>query len=87
MVKTHRTFQPAVNLDCLWNLVGEQVLTEAKSRKDGKAPIIDVTNYGFSKVIGRGNLPKVPVVVRAKFFSKGAEKKIKDVGGAVELRA
>ena len=42
---------------------------------------------GIFKVLGKGELPKQPVVVRAKFISKLAEKKIKEVGGAVQLIA
>ena len=51
------------------------------------APVIDVTKYGLSKVLGKGQLPEQPVVVKAKFFSKLAEKKIKEVGGACVLTA
>ena len=36
---------------------------------------------GFFKVLGKGNLPDQPVIVKAKFFSKTAEEKIKAVGG------
>jgi len=42
---------------------------------------------GIFKVLGKGTLPPQPVVVKAKFFSKLAEKKIKDVGGACILVA
>jgi large subunit ribosomal protein L27Ae len=38
-------------------------------------------------VLGKGQLPQQPIVVKAKFISKLAEKKIKEVGGAVELVA
>jgi large subunit ribosomal protein L27Ae len=38
-------------------------------------------------VLGKGNLPKQPVIVKARFFSKVAEKKIKEVGGASVLTA
>ena len=41
------------------------------------AAVIDVTKYGVFKVLGKGQLPSQPVVVKAKFFSKLAEKKIK----------
>jgi large subunit ribosomal protein L27Ae len=51
------------------------------------APVIDVTKHGLSKVLGKGQLPSQPVVVKAKFFSKLAEKKIKEVGGACVLTA
>lgn len=42
---------------------------------------------GYYKVLGKGNLPKTPVIVKAKFFSKSAEEKIKSVGGACVLQA
>ena len=37
---------------------------------------------GVFKVLGKGELPQQPVIVKAKFFSKLAEKKINAVGGA-----
>lgn len=52
-----------------------------------KAPVIDVTSAGFFKVLGKGLLPKQPVIVKAKNFSKSAERKIKAVGGACVLVA
>ncbi len=48
---------------------------------------IDVTKHGIFKVLGKGQLPAQPVVVKAKFFSKLAEKKIKEAGGACVLVA
>lgn len=42
---------------------------------------------GFYKVLGRGDLPKQPVIVKAKFFSREAEEKIKAAGGACVLVA
>ena len=50
-------------------------------------PVIDVTQHGIFKVLGKGALPEQPLLVRAKYVSKLAEKKIKEVGGAVELVA
>ena len=40
-----------------------------------------------AQVLGKGQLPQQPMVVRAKFVSKLAEKKIKEAGGAVQLVA
>jgi large subunit ribosomal protein L27Ae len=37
--------------------------------------------------LGKGRLPNQPVVVKAKFFSKTAERRIKAVGGACVLVA
>ena len=42
---------------------------------------------GIFKVLGKGSLPEVPFVVKAKFFSALAEKKIKAAGGACVLVA
>jgi ribosomal protein L15 len=40
---------------------------------------------GFVKVMGKGALPKQPVIVKAKFFPIKAQKKIQDVGGVCIL--
>ena len=77
---------PIINLDKLWNLVGNEAREKA-AKDTSKAAVIDVTEYGIFKVLGKGELPKQPVVVRCKYVSKLAEKKIKEVGGAVELVA
>merc|ERR1712107_250363 len=52
-----------------------------------KAPVIDCTRAGFFKVLGKGALPKQPVIVKAIFFSRQVENKIKAVGGACILTA
>merc|ERR1739840_70107 len=73
-------------LDKLWSLVSEQ--TRVKYEKnDKKAPVIDISRAGYFKVLGRGLLPKQPVIVKARFFSRIAEEKIKAVGGACILTA
>jgi len=51
------------------------------------APVIDVVRAGYYKVLGKGHLPNQPVIVKAKFFSRSAEEKIKAVGGACVLVA
>jgi large subunit ribosomal protein L27Ae len=76
---------PVINVESLWTLVPEQIREQCKA--NGEAPILDVVNAGFFKVLGRGELAcDQPLIVRARFFSKDAEKKIKSVGGACELR-
>ena len=37
---------------------------------------------GVYKVLGKGAIPNQPVIVKAKFFSRKAEEKIKAAGGA-----
>jgi large subunit ribosomal protein L27Ae len=79
---------PTLNLDKLWTLVSDKVFEAAKAAKGtGKAPVIDVTKAGYFKVLGKGKLPEVPVIVKAKFFTKQAEARIRAVGGACLLVA
>ncbi|KAL4182932.1 hypothetical protein AMTRI_Chr11g152690 [Amborella trichopoda] len=53
----------------------------------GKAPLLDVTRYGYFKVLGKGELPPHPLVVKTKLVSKRAEKKIKEANSVVVLIA
>jgi large subunit ribosomal protein L27Ae len=82
----NKYFCPVINLDKLWTLVGEEGRLEA-AKDTAAAPVIDVTQHGYFKVLGKGQLPSQPVVVRAKFVSKLAEKKINEAGGVVQLVA
>jgi len=86
-LKRNMMHRPEINLDRLWTLVSDEILAKAKASKDGKAPVIDVTKCGFYKVLGKGSLPNIPVIVKAKHFSKTAETKIKQAGGACILVA
>ncbi|XP_059551294.1 large ribosomal subunit protein uL15-like [Myotis daubentonii] len=86
-LKRNQSFCPAVNLDKLWTLVSEQTRVNAAKSKTGAAPIIDVVRLGYYKVLGKGKLPKQPVIVKAKFFSRRAQEKIKGVGGTCVLAA
>lgn len=80
--KTQQKFHcPTINVDMLWSLVSEQTKANAATREDGKVPVIDCLKAGVYKVLGNGVLPKQAVIVKAKFFSKLAEKKIREVGG------
>mmetsp|Transcript_462 Transcript_462/g.1063 ORF Transcript_462/g.1063 Transcript_462/m.1063 type:complete len:148 (+) Transcript_462:115-558(+) len=83
---TNKDFCPTLNLDKLWSVVGEETRLQYKDKTD-VAPVIDLTQKGYFKLLGRGSLPKQPVIVKARFFSKCAERKIKSVGGACVLTA
>jgi len=81
-------FRPVINVDKLWSLVSDQTRHKyEKAKPDDVLPVIDVTRSGYFKVLGSGVLPKQPVIVKAKFFSKKAERKIKKVGGVCVLCA
>ncbi|XP_066275770.1 large ribosomal subunit protein uL15-like [Branchiostoma lanceolatum] len=85
-LKRNQQHCPAVNLDKLWTLVSDQT-RDVYAKKTDVAPVIDVVRAGYYKVIGKGRLPKQPVIVKAKFFSRRAEEKIKGVGGCCILVA
>ncbi|KAK3777122.1 hypothetical protein RRG08_055867 [Elysia crispata] len=85
---TNKFHCPTINVDKLWSLLSEQSRARYLEGKPlEKAPVIDVCQAGFYKVLGKGHLPNRPVIVKAKFFSKTAEKRIKEVGGACVLTA
>uniref|UniRef100_UPI00358E88D7 large ribosomal subunit protein uL15 n=1 Tax=Myxine glutinosa TaxID=7769 RepID=UPI00358E88D7 len=87
-LKRNQKFCPVLNLDRLWTLVSEDTRKELeKKKKDGTAAVIDVVKSGYYKVLGKGKLPRQPLIVKAKFFSRRAEQKIKAVGGACVLMA
>jgi ribosomal protein L15 len=72
----------------LWSLVPtEQRDAYLSGKKTDVAPVIDLLPLGYSKVLGKGRLPQIPVVVRARYVSRDAEEKIKAAGGVVELVA
>jgi large subunit ribosomal protein L27Ae len=79
-------FIPCINIDKLWTLVPGAEREKFASQSE-QAPVLDVTRAGYFKVLGRGHLPKQPIIVKAKYFSKTAEKRIKAAGGACVLTA
>lgn len=81
-------WRPVLNLDKLWTLVPEEKREEyLKNASASSAPVIDTLAAGYAKVLGKGRIPNVPVIVKARFVSKLAEEKIKAAGGVVELIA
>mmetsp|Transcript_45951 Transcript_45951/g.129965 ORF Transcript_45951/g.129965 Transcript_45951/m.129965 type:complete len:149 (-) Transcript_45951:128-574(-) len=79
-------YHPIINVDKLWSLVSEQTRLYYKEHTD-KAPVIDVVKAGYMKVTGKGILPEQPVIVKARYFTKEAEVKIKEAGGVCVLSA
>jgi large subunit ribosomal protein L27Ae len=78
----NRSHCPMLNLDMLWAQLPAGTLESVPA---GKAPVVDLTAFGYFKCGGKGRLPKQPIVVKAKMFTKMAERKIKSVGGACIL--
>ena len=69
-MKRNQNFCPIVNLDKLWILVSEQTWVNAAKNKTRVAPVIDVVQSGYHKVLGKGKLPEQLLIVKAKFFSR-----------------
>merc|ERR1711948_9442 len=82
----HGKVTPSINVERLWSLVSEQTRLYY-AENTGKAPVIDVMKAGYMKVLGKGVLPEQPLIVKARYFSKEAETKIKDAGGVCVLCA
>merc|ERR1712071_102284 len=84
-LKKNKCFCPTVNVDKLWSLVGEDVRKQYADKAE--APVIDCTAHGVDKVLAKGKLPDQKVIVKARFFSRQAEEKIKAAGGICVLSA
>jgi len=82
----NRKYSKPLNLEKLWQLAGPEAL-EASKNGGGKAPVIDITAHGYTKLMGKGVLPDLPIIVKARYFSNLAERKIRAAGGAVLLTA
>ncbi|VVT49069.1 60S ribosomal protein uL15 [Magnusiomyces paraingens] len=81
-------WRPVINVERLWTLVPEEKREKyLKESSSSAAPVIDTLALGYGKVLGKGALPKVPIIVKARFVSAEAEQKIKEAGGVVELVA
>ena len=84
-LKRNIHYRPSLNLDKIWSLVKKE--DRERAEKEKQTIQIDVTRLGYFKVLGKGQLPKTPLIIKAKFFSRKAEKRIKEAGGACVLTA
>jgi large subunit ribosomal protein L27Ae len=72
----------------LWSLVpAEQREKHLSGKSKDTAPVLDLLSLGYAKVLGKGRLPQVPIVIKARYVSALAEKKIKEAGGVIQLVA
>lgn len=74
-------YRPTINLDKLISLPEAQAEAPA-----GTVPVIDLVHLGKFKLLGKGRINK-PLIVKTRFVSALAEKKIKEAGGVVKLVA
>jgi len=82
----NRKYCDSINIDKVFSVAAEGTYDAAKSAPKGKAPVVDLVKAGYFKLLGGGQI-NVPVIVKAKYVSKIAEKKIVAAGGAVVLIA
>lgn len=71
----------------LWSLLPIELREKHLKGSADTAPVIDLTALGYAKLLGKGQLPKAPLVIRARYVSKLAESKITKAGGVIELVA
>lgn len=76
--KTIFKFKP-VNLDYLDEKAAELVNNDLAVEENGKI-VIDVTQLGYNKVLGKGTV-KRPLTVKSPKFSETAINKIEEAGG------
>ncbi|KUK75482.1 MAG: 50S ribosomal protein L15P [Methanobacterium sp. 42_16] len=76
--KTINRFR-TVNLDYLDDNA-EKLVERELAQKEGDTIIIDVTQLGYDKVLGKGKLSR-SLTIKAPHFSASAARKIEDNGG------
>eukprot|EP01062_Namystynia_karyoxenos_P002315 TRINITY_DN1082_c0_g1_i1.p2 TRINITY_DN1082_c0_g1~~TRINITY_DN1082_c0_g1_i1.p2 ORF type:complete len:149 (+),score=57.56 TRINITY_DN1082_c0_g1_i1:107-553(+) len=79
-VKSHK---PCVNICDLTAMIPEE---DKKQATGAKLPVLNLTSRGIFKVLGKGRL-SAPCIIKARFVSRIAERKVKQAGGAVVLTA
>jgi large subunit ribosomal protein L27Ae len=84
--KKNPDFCTTINVEKLWSLISEQQHPKQAETSD-KVPVIDTLASGFAKVLAKGRMPEGACVVKARYFSRRAEEKIKAAGGACVLIA
>ncbi|KZX17757.1 50S ribosomal protein L15 [Methanobrevibacter cuticularis] len=58
----------------------EKLVANGIATKEGDAIIIDVTDLGYNKVLGKGRLSRA-LTIKSPMFSASAEDKIQEAGG------
>ena len=82
--KANPVWKPTINLDQLMKLIPAEHRT-ATLTKGGEVPTVDLLSHGYAKLLGNGKAPAV--IVKARYVSALAERKLKKAGGAVVLQA
>eukprot|EP01060_Flectonema_neradi_P033519 TRINITY_DN564_c1_g1_i2.p1 TRINITY_DN564_c1_g1~~TRINITY_DN564_c1_g1_i2.p1 ORF type:complete len:145 (+),score=31.93 TRINITY_DN564_c1_g1_i2:43-477(+) len=81
--KKNPMVKPTCNVNQLNSMIPEKDVAAATGKK---VPVVDLTSQGIFKLLGKGFITK-PVIVKARFISRIAEKKLKKAGGACVVSA
>ncbi|VCW69671.1 unnamed protein product [Gulo gulo] len=76
-IKSNPSFCPTVNLDKLWTWISKYPWVNMARNKTRAALITHVVQSGYYGVLGQGELPKQPAIMKAKFSIMRAGEKIK----------
>lgn len=80
--KTIQEFKP-INLAYIDDEIDKLLANEVATKEDGQI-VLDVTDLGYNKVLGRGSLSNA-MLIKAPKFSKSAVSKIEEAGGVAEV--
>ncbi|MCD7781448.1 MAG: 50S ribosomal protein L15 [Methanosphaera sp.] len=80
--KTIDEYKP-VNLLFIDNEIDKLLDQEIATKEDGQI-VLDVTDLGYNKVLGKGNISSA-MTIRSPKFSKSAITKIEEAGGVAEI--
>lgn len=74
-----KNYCPIVNIDKTYSLFSQSDTINQNNSKS--LPLINLNDLSAFKILGKGKGPDIPVLIKAKFFSKKASKKILKSGG------
>eukprot|EP01057_Protomagalhaensia_wolfi_P003226 Protomagalhaensia_wolfi_Nauph_80__3225@NODE_3287_length_837_cov_1254_967419_g2578_i0_p1_GENE_NODE_3287_length_837_cov_1254_967419_g2578_i0NODE_3287_length_837_cov_1254_967419_g2578_i0_p1_ORF_typecomplete_len159_score22_87Ribosomal_L27A/PF00828_19/1_9e18Ribosomal_L18/PF17135_4/0_00042_NODE_3287_length_837_cov_1254_967419_g2578_i0284760 len=83
-VQKQRHYVGTINLEKLGTLIPEQSRDYFFQNLDSR-PVLDLTRMNVHKVLGKGSLIAMPLVVRARAFSKKARARIEARGGVCQI--
>ena len=63
-----------------WMKNAEELVSKGLATKEKNKIVIDVTEIGYNKVLGKGRISKA-LTIKSPQFSKSALKKIEEAGG------
>jgi large subunit ribosomal protein L27Ae len=87
LLRNHE-WKPVLNVDKLVSLLPVELrekYLDTKNKPD-TAPVLDLLAHGYAKLLGKGRIT-IPVIVKARYVSAEAERKIKEAGGVIQLVA